>query len=284
MNERYRIMFFGGLSVRQGQALITRFRTQKAAALLAYLAYFPQQAHPREVLIELLWPGGEPQASRASLSQALSTLRRQLEPPGRVPAGSLIRATHAAVQLNPEALTTDVAGFEATLEQAARAGSTAERAQLLRQAVDRYTGELLPGFYEDWVLTSGSAWRIVLRGRSPVVLHWEQTGQIEAALEQARRAALGTRCARSATRSDPPAGRFPARMKQRSDTTEKWCAAWTRIPARSPPRPCSRWLGTWRKAWARRGQCRWRRSRNRPLLRRENLPRDSPPPARSRSF
>ncbi len=45
MDAPWRITLFGGLRVEQGDRVITRFRTQKAGALLAYLAYHCQQAH-----------------------------------------------------------------------------------------------------------------------------------------------------------------------------------------------------------------------------------------------
>ena len=50
----------GGLRVQQGEGLVTRFGTQKTGSLLAYLFYHAQWAHPREMLIELLWPGATP--------------------------------------------------------------------------------------------------------------------------------------------------------------------------------------------------------------------------------
>src|SRR5258708_4555081 len=102
-----RIEMFGHLRVQQGERVMTRFTTQKSAVLLAYLACRLRQTHPREVLIEMLWPDGEPKSSRASLSQALSSLRRQLEPPGVV-SGSILVTTNATVALNPEAIATDV--------------------------------------------------------------------------------------------------------------------------------------------------------------------------------
>ena len=52
----------------------------------AYLAFYLRRAHPREVLAELLWPETPPEAARNSLSQALSSLRRRLEPPGSIPS------------------------------------------------------------------------------------------------------------------------------------------------------------------------------------------------------
>ncbi len=128
---------FGGLRVYLGEQLIARFTTQKAASLLAYLACHRRETHPREVLIELLWPESEPKAGRASLSQALSSLRRQLEPPG-VPTGALLQTTYASVGLNADAVTTDVAAFEMALRLAAQTLDGRERAPLLTQALELY--------------------------------------------------------------------------------------------------------------------------------------------------
>src|SRR6478609_1650009 len=114
------IQLLGGLAARRSQQEVTRFRTQKAASLLAFLAFHPAP-QPRETLIELLWPETEPEAGRHNLSNALSFLRRALEPPG-VPPGTIVLADRAAVHLNPAAVTSDVLQFESALRRAARAG------------------------------------------------------------------------------------------------------------------------------------------------------------------
>jgi len=145
------IELLGGLRVAQGERVITRFRTQKGGALLGYLAYHLDRAHPREVLIELLWPWSAPAAGRNSLSVELSSLRQQLEPPG-VPKGAVIAADRASVRLNPDAVTTDVAEFSASLASAERAKTNAERAQCLVEAIETYRGPLLPGYYQEWIL------------------------------------------------------------------------------------------------------------------------------------
>src|SRR5690242_12215282 len=126
MNEPWRIQLLGGLRLSQGERTITRFRTQKTAVLLAYLAYHQHRSHPRETLIELLWPDTDEGAARHSLSQALSSLRHQLEPPG-VPSGAVIAADRFGVELNPEAATTDVAHFTEALRVAIRAGDDTGR-------------------------------------------------------------------------------------------------------------------------------------------------------------
>ncbi len=134
-----RIELFGGLRVHVGGRVITRFQTQKTASLLAYMAYYISQSHPREVLIDLLWPEAEPKVGRHRLNMALSSLRRQLEPPG-VPAGAIVQADRFHVHLNSQATITDVAEFESSLRQ-----------DNLQLAIAVYHGPLLPGFYEEWI-------------------------------------------------------------------------------------------------------------------------------------
>jgi DNA-binding SARP family transcriptional activator len=152
MVTRSKVELLGGLRIQQADRIITRFRTQKTGALLAYLAYYRERTHPREQLIEMLWPESEVNSGRNGLSVALSSLRHQLEPPG-VPHGAIIRADRFSVQLNPEAVTTDVAEFEAALRKAAQAGSRSEQILFLADAAELYTGELLPGYFEEWCLT-----------------------------------------------------------------------------------------------------------------------------------
>src|SRR5262249_38417543 len=103
----------------------------------------PHKIHYREILIEMLWPDISPEAGRNSLSVALSSLRQLLEPTG-VDAGRVLRADRFTVQIEPSAIGTDVADFEAAL----RAPDALESA---RRAVELYRGELLAGYYEEWI-------------------------------------------------------------------------------------------------------------------------------------
>jgi predicted ATPase/DNA-binding SARP family transcriptional activator/Tfp pilus assembly protein PilF len=144
------ILLLGGLRVEHEKRQITRFRTQKAASLLAYLALHPAP-QPRETLIDLLWPDVEIETGRHNLSNALTFLRHLLEPPG-VPPGTVLLADRASVRLSPAAVTSDVVEFERDLDRAeAAALSEAERLALLQQALERYQDPLLPGFYEEWI-------------------------------------------------------------------------------------------------------------------------------------
>jgi predicted ATPase/DNA-binding SARP family transcriptional activator len=186
--EPWHIQLLGGLRLQQRDTTITRFKTQKIAGLLAYLAYHLRQAHPREVLIDLFWPESELEAGRGSLSVALSSLRNQLEPPG-TPAHAVLRADRFSISLNPQAVTTDVADFEAAAKATGRAGSATERAQSLERAVDLYRGRLLPGMYEEWILPEETHLAgLFFDSVSALITHLEESGRSGEALRYARRA------------------------------------------------------------------------------------------------
>ena len=140
----------GGLVVVHADRKITRFQTQKTGALLAYLALHPGKSHAREAVAEILWPEGDPIAIRNRLNQAISSLRRQLHPPELGP-GSVLVTDHHSLAINSQTVTTDVDEFERLVKAADRSESDSEKIQHLSQAVDLYRGELLEGFYEEWI-------------------------------------------------------------------------------------------------------------------------------------
>lgn len=194
LEQPWRIEMFGGLRARQGDRTIQRFQTVKTGALLAYLAYYPNRNHPRELLIDQLWPDVDLDAGRMSLRTALASLRRQFEPPG-TPAGSVLVADRVHVRLNPQVFTTDVADFEACLSAAKRAdsfeeriGALPERIAALSKAVALYQGELLSGWYEDWVDSERERLAdVFLNALDQLVSDYEREGNLEHALDHAHR-------------------------------------------------------------------------------------------------
>jgi DNA-binding SARP family transcriptional activator len=151
VRETWRIEMFGGLAARQGDRVLTHFQTRKVGALLACLSLHLQRNHPREVLAEQLWPGEDWEAIRNRLRHALSCLRHDLEPdPTQI--GAVILADRSNVCLNPSAVATDVAEFDAALKSASNTTDPILQAASLKAAIDLYRGDLLPGYYEEWVL------------------------------------------------------------------------------------------------------------------------------------
>ena len=110
MDARWRIEMLGGLRAVQAGRVVTRFRSRKTGLLLAYLAYYRDRPHRREQLGELLWPEGNPELALTNLRNTLRWLRQELEPPG-MPAGTVLLADRATVQLCLTAVATDVGGI-----------------------------------------------------------------------------------------------------------------------------------------------------------------------------
>jgi DNA-binding SARP family transcriptional activator len=184
----WRIEMFGGLRATDGERTLTHFETRKVGVLLACLALDPRRAHSREALAELLWPEEDGEAIRNRLRQALSSLRRELEPPSAA-NGSVLIADRSEVSLNPAAITTDVAEFESIAADASMSEDPTERAALYRAAVALYRGELLPGCYEESLVAErerlSAAYRDIL-GRLAAALG--EAGDLPGALEVARKA------------------------------------------------------------------------------------------------
>ncbi len=152
---RWQVTLLGGLSLaRAGNAdtpPITHFRMERVALLLARLALFPARVHSRGELAALLTPDAPDAATeRAYLSQALTYLRRVLEPAG-TPRGAVLIADAASVCAALGTLVSDAARFEAAVAQALRVPDPAAAVAALREADALYAGELLPGFYAEWV-------------------------------------------------------------------------------------------------------------------------------------
>lgn len=126
-----RLRLLGGFEIeRAGRVELTRLPSRAATLLLARLALAPKRQHPREELVELLWPGVELDAGRNRLRQTLSTLRALLE----TPEAPLLQADRLQISLLPGALACDAQEFDAT------------------RALALYSGELLPGYFDDWVV------------------------------------------------------------------------------------------------------------------------------------
>ena len=179
----WRFQLLGGLRASCGDQTLEKFQTQKTATLLAYLAFYPHCRHTREELIDILWPDAEPEAGRNRLSQALVWLRPRLEFSQEM-RGTVLRADRRSVGLNPQAIFVDVFAFEA----AAKAGTEAAApVASLEQAAALYSGELLPGYYEDWLLAERQRLlNLFLSVLQRLVLHYEQVEDWERALGHAR--------------------------------------------------------------------------------------------------
>src|SRR5438128_6668661 len=148
------LTLLGGFQARLDTGEALGLPTRKAQALLAYLALPPGQAHPRDKLAALLWGGIREESARASLRQALFSIRKALGALER----DVLRQEGDALSLVPGAIEVDAALFQQRVAEGT-AGS-------LEQAGTLYRGDLLSGFaldespFEEWLLGA----RRLLRG------------------------------------------------------------------------------------------------------------------------
>lgn len=199
------IEMLGGLRVLRGDEIIadevgsgTRARLpHRVSLLLACLALRPGEPLPREIIAERLWPDQPPTQTRNSLSTTLSLLRRHLEALddfAPTPDGIFI-ANRDQIGLDRALVTTDVGRFESLLDAAREAqnrkgaASPAARAALLEQALSLYRGDLLPGYYEDWVDAEREQFRTQrLEALRRLAQSWDAAGDHDAAARAAQKA------------------------------------------------------------------------------------------------
>ncbi len=187
MDHRWRIELFGGLRLRCGDLVVTRFETRKTAALLACLALSLDCPQPRDVLAELLWPDEDLEATRDRLRHALMALRRVLEPPG-TPQGSVLITNKSDIQFNEDLVDTDVREFERLLESAGAVPDAESRIERLQKATALYRGDLMPGCYEDCLEAERYRLADLYRDAlSRLSVSLAEAGDIAGAIEAARR-------------------------------------------------------------------------------------------------
>ena len=73
------LRFLGTFHASRDNVALTSFRSDKARALLAFLALEADRPHRREALAALFWPDRSERAGKANLRQTLSRLKRALK-------------------------------------------------------------------------------------------------------------------------------------------------------------------------------------------------------------
>jgi DNA-binding SARP family transcriptional activator/predicted ATPase len=150
---------------------VTAFRSDKARALLAYLAVEAERPQRRARLAGLLWPDAPERAARTNLRRVLADLRRALgDERARL---SFLYATRQTVQFNSASEAwVDVLAFGRCLKDEDPSARTILRWE---EGVALYRGGFLEGFslpgspaFEEWALLQGEHLRreaLLARGR-----------------------------------------------------------------------------------------------------------------------
>ena len=136
--SQWQLRLLGDVALSSPLGQRQRLPGRAATALLACLALAPQQALPRETVIDLLWPDADLAVGRNRLRQLLSTLKAALA--AAEASSTLLLADRMTLRLRPQALRCDVTEFEVAL----LAGRPDE-------ASAKYGGELMPGHFEAWI-------------------------------------------------------------------------------------------------------------------------------------
>ena len=157
------LTFLGVFQVSLARTPVTAFESDKVRALLAYLAVEMNQAHPRTVLADLLWPEQTEPRARTNLRHVLLKLRQAIA--DQTAAPPFLSISRTTLQFNPASdHWLDVAAFGEHLAATAvhahhRLDTCLSCITHLRQAAALYRGDFLDGFYmadspvfEEWVL------------------------------------------------------------------------------------------------------------------------------------
>src|SRR4051794_13688753 len=148
----------------------------RAQSLLAYLALHDGTPQRRDQVAYRLWPDSSDQQARTNLRHVLHTLRAAIPEAGRY-------LSTTAQTLTLRDFSADVAAFDAAL---AEAGDDVER---LRAAADLYAGDLLDGWYDDWLTADRDRYRRrVTEALGRLVPLLVARGDLDAALRYAERA------------------------------------------------------------------------------------------------
>ncbi|NIV34906.1 MAG: AAA family ATPase [Anaerolineae bacterium] len=190
--SRLSIQLFGTVRVTLKGEPVTRFESDKARALLAYLAVEADRAHQREKLAGMLWPESTEQVARAYLRRLLVNVRRavgdyEADPPP-------LHITRQTIQFNVLSdAWVDVTAFLRLVHT--RGLTDQETIHQLEEAVELYRGGFLEGFslagspaFEEWALLNREHFhRLVMDALRRLAEGYERQGEFGRALPHAWR-------------------------------------------------------------------------------------------------
>ncbi|MFO7695687.1 MAG: BREX system ATP-binding domain-containing protein, partial [Anaerolineae bacterium] len=192
------IALLGPIRVSLDGAPLAHFDSDKARALLAYLATDGHSPYRREALAGLLWPGYPESSARRSLSQTLFGLRRDLGLAGD--GYPRIQGDCKTVTFCCDDCEVDAAELESLVSACrshghARAVECPECLARYERAAALYAGEFMAGFslpdspeYEEWLdLKREQCRRQAVSALEALSAQGEEHGDPRAALRTARR-------------------------------------------------------------------------------------------------
>ncbi len=154
--EHLEIRLLGGFQLGRDGRVLEQLPLRAARSLFAFLVLNRERAHTRDLLAGTFWPDFDEGRARRRLSQALWQTQRSL---GEDDGQRYLIGTPDTIRFNPDAdFWLDIDEFLAALDEAAETDRSGETKALTR-AVELYQGDLLAGFYDDWLFPDQSQLR-----------------------------------------------------------------------------------------------------------------------------
>jgi DNA-binding SARP family transcriptional activator len=187
-----RVSLFGYARVVLGEGTQELPVTRTGQGLLAFLMLNRHRAHSRDALCGLFWGDYTNEQAKACLNTALWRLRRLIEPGEAVRGAYLLTNISGDIGFNAQGdYWLDVAVFEDAMKRVLARPATAlteADAQLAESAASLYTGDLLDGAHDDWVLSERERLRCLLLNGLTHVMGFCRTHKLpERGLECGRR-------------------------------------------------------------------------------------------------
>lgn len=189
--QKLSVYLLGSVRIKLDKGTADPGLTATVQSLLAYLLLHRQRTHPRDVLANLFWGDYPQRRARNCLNTAIWRLRRVLEPDG-IPAGTYLLSTSVGeLGFNAKSdFWLDVAAFEDDLDRSLACPidqATDTEIQSLVQATKLYSGDLLEGYYSNWVLRERERLRMhYLEGLYYLMGHFYSSGNFTKTLDYGR--------------------------------------------------------------------------------------------------
>lgn len=195
------IQLFGDFALTYNGAPLPGFNTPKLQLLLAYLVLHRDAPQARQALAYLFWPDSNDSQARTNLRNAIHLLRNTLPN-----SEQFLRIDNQTMHWRSDSpYTLDVADFAAGIQRAATLNEPTAALESLKTALSLYRGELLKGFYDDWILRDREQWQERYLGALQ---------QASTVAEQQRDYRTATEYSRRLLQSDPLREESYARLMQ----------------------------------------------------------------------
>jgi DNA-binding SARP family transcriptional activator len=185
------IRLFGTGQAKFKDQIIADFPNQQPCLLLCYLLINNQYPNHREQLSTLFGGNSSTRTARKRLRNTLWRLRKIFQSVGAPAEDYLLIAEDTISFITTSAYWLDIEIFKSATEECKDISGreiSSEQVASLETAVQLYTGDLLEGIYEDWLLYDQEQLRIAyLSALNKLLVHHASNGNYEQGLTYGER-------------------------------------------------------------------------------------------------